>query len=63
MLADVDGGSDTPSLVGKVLKWRKEKFEDGNDPRILNPFSSLTLIYVPFTSIHQLGPSGNTSTN
>ncbi|SRR5258708_364058 len=42
MLADVDGGSDTPSLVGKVLKWRKEKFEDGNDPRILNPFSSLT---------------------
>jgi len=25
MLADVDAGSDTPSLVGKVLKWRKEK--------------------------------------
>ncbi|KAI0728166.1 ribosomal protein S5 domain 2-type protein [Fomitopsis betulina] len=24
MLADVDAGSDTPSLVGKVLKWRKE---------------------------------------
>jgi len=23
MLADVDAGSDTPSLVGKVLKWRK----------------------------------------
>ena len=22
MLADVDAGSDTPSLVGKVLKWR-----------------------------------------
>lgn len=25
MLADVDSGSDTPSLVGKVLKWRKER--------------------------------------
>ncbi|GJE94467.1 phosphomevalonate kinase [Phanerochaete sordida] len=25
MLADVDAGSDTPSLVGKVLKWRKER--------------------------------------
>lgn len=24
VLADVDAGSDTPSLVGKVLKWRKE---------------------------------------
>ncbi|PPQ67289.1 hypothetical protein CVT25_005873 [Psilocybe cyanescens] len=25
MLADVDAGSDTPSLVGKVLTWRKEQ--------------------------------------
>ncbi|KAJ1304500.1 hypothetical protein OPQ81_005645 [Rhizoctonia solani] len=25
MLADVDSGSDTPSMVGKVLKWRKEE--------------------------------------
>ncbi|PPR07378.1 hypothetical protein CVT26_013694 [Gymnopilus dilepis] len=25
VLADVDAGSDTPSLVGKVLKWRKER--------------------------------------
>jgi len=23
VLADVDAGSDTPSLVGKVLKWRQ----------------------------------------
>jgi phosphomevalonate kinase len=29
MLADVDAGSDTPSLVGKVLKWRKDKAEEG----------------------------------
>ncbi|KAI8969562.1 Phosphomevalonate kinase [Trametes punicea] len=28
MLADVDAGSDTPSLVGKVLKWRKENAEE-----------------------------------
>jgi len=31
MLADVDAGSDTPSLVGKVLKWRKEDSETAND--------------------------------
>lgn len=29
MLADVDAGSDTPSLVGKVLKWRSEKATEG----------------------------------
>ncbi len=29
MLADVDAGSDTPSLVGKVLKWRNEDAERG----------------------------------
>jgi hypothetical protein len=29
MLADVDAGSDTPSLVGKVLKWRKDKSLEG----------------------------------
>jgi len=40
MLADVDAGSDTPSLVGQVLKWRKESgahgdlsplFQNGNE--------------------------------
>lgn len=30
MLADVDAGSDTPSLVGKVLKWRKENPAEGH---------------------------------
>ena len=29
VLADVDVGSDTPSLVGKVLKWRKSNPEQG----------------------------------
>jgi hypothetical protein len=29
-LADVDAGSDTPSLVGKVLKWRRERPEEGD---------------------------------
>ncbi|KAK2463275.1 hypothetical protein APHAL10511_004930 [Amanita phalloides] len=31
MLADVMAGSDTPSLVGKVLKWRKEAREEANE--------------------------------
>ncbi|KAF7288656.1 Ferrochelatase, mitochondrial [Mycena chlorophos] len=30
MLADVDAGSDTPSLVGKVLKWRKDDSSTAN---------------------------------
>ncbi|KAF9042871.1 Phosphomevalonate kinase [Rhodocollybia butyracea] len=30
MLADVDAGSDTPSLVGKVLAWRKNDPENAN---------------------------------
>ncbi|EEB87787.1 hypothetical protein MPER_14720, partial [Moniliophthora perniciosa FA553] len=30
MLADVDAGSDTPSLVGQVLKWRKENPSEAN---------------------------------
>jgi len=30
MLADVDAGSDTPSLVGKVLKWRKDDAAQAN---------------------------------
>lgn len=30
MLADVDAGSDTPSLAGKVLKWRKESGVQGD---------------------------------
>ncbi|EJU04392.1 phosphomevalonate kinase [Dacryopinax primogenitus] len=28
MLADVDAGSDTPSLIGKVLSWRKNNVEE-----------------------------------
>jgi phosphomevalonate kinase len=27
LLADVDAGSNTPSLVGKVMEWRKKKPE------------------------------------
>ncbi|KAF5317110.1 hypothetical protein D9611_003950 [Ephemerocybe angulata] len=30
LLADVDAGSDTPSLVGKVLKWRKDKSDEAD---------------------------------
>lgn len=37
MLADVDAGSDTPSLVGKVLKWRKEFSVEGT-PRLFNRY-------------------------
>ena len=36
MLADVDAGSDTPSLVGKVLKWRRENVDDGEEEIVLS---------------------------
>lgn len=42
MLADVDAGSDTPSLVGKVLKWRKD---------------STTQAHALWTSLDQLNQS------
>lgn len=29
ILADIDAGSHTPSMVGKVLKWRKENSDQG----------------------------------
>ena len=35
MLADVDAGSDTPSLVGKVLKWRKENPTEGTPASVM----------------------------
>ncbi|KAI0081220.1 Phosphomevalonate kinase [Panus rudis PR-1116 ss-1] len=31
MLADVDAGSDTPSLVGKVLKWRQDNVVEAKE--------------------------------
>ncbi|GBC09345.1 hypothetical protein RclHR1_08790006 [Rhizophagus clarus] len=30
LLADIDAGSHTPSMVGKVLKWRKENADQAN---------------------------------
>lgn len=29
MLADIDAGSHTPTLVGKVLAWKKAKADEG----------------------------------
>lgn len=30
MLADIDAGSHTPTLVGKVLAWKKANAQEGN---------------------------------
>ncbi|KAL4263082.1 Phosphomevalonate kinase [Pleurotus pulmonarius] len=46
MLADVDAGSDTPSLVGKVLKWRKE-----NDAEAHALWTSIDQLNQSFASI------------
>jgi len=35
VLADVDAGSDTPSLVGRVLRWRREHAQEGTSTRAL----------------------------
>ena len=34
MLADIDAGSHTPTLVGKVLAWKKAKPEEGKKPKV-----------------------------
>ncbi|KAF9531647.1 ribosomal protein S5 domain 2-type protein [Crepidotus variabilis] len=59
MLADVDAGSDTPSLVGKVLKWRKEKAGEANGVwqhlDQLNQSLSRTLLHL--TNLHDQSPT------
>jgi len=45
MLADVDAGSHTPSMVGKVLAWRKTNPEKG---------LFFIQIYVPYTQTSYL---------
>lgn len=44
MLADVDAGSDTPSLVGKVLAWRKAAGAEGAKDALYHSFHCLRLI-------------------
>lgn len=52
MLADVDAGSDTPSLVGKVLKWRKESSDVGQSlpPARSSSAPAPTLTRLPFAT-------------
>ncbi|GBE81087.1 ribosomal protein S5 domain 2-type protein [Sparassis latifolia] len=63
MLADVDAGSDTPSLVGKVLKWCKEDSAragalwDALDK--LN--QSLAQTFVRITQLHDSDPAAYTT--
>ncbi|TFK44704.1 phosphomevalonate kinase [Crucibulum laeve] len=58
MLADVDAGSDTPSLVGKVLKWRKEQSAEAdglwNELRELNGALAQTLLHL--SQLHDQDP-------
>lgn len=44
MLADVDAGSDTPSLVGKVLKWRKDNSVEGPSSSVLCPCDIMLVV-------------------
>ncbi|KAF9452402.1 Phosphomevalonate kinase [Macrolepiota fuliginosa MF-IS2] len=59
MLADVDAGSDTPSLVGKVLKWRKENSAQADtlwrEIDQLNQSLAQTLLHI--TKLHDQDPA------
>ncbi|KAF7981860.1 hypothetical protein HWV62_31411 [Athelia sp. TMB] len=59
MLADVDAGSDTPSLVGKVLKWRKAESAQGQRRRCIPATSKLTRVSADalWTSLNQSNQS------
>lgn len=48
MLADVDAGSDTPSLVGKVLKWRKAESAQGQSDFAGHRETHHVLIHIGF---------------
>jgi len=50
ILGDVDAGSDTPSLVSKVLKWRIENSAEGSSP--------LFYLTVPYMQHHSEGIMG-----
>ena len=49
VLADVDAGSDTPSLVGKVLKWRQEYTQQGGSAGARPPFPRA--LWLPFHNV------------
>ncbi|KAF8658316.1 hypothetical protein AX16_002085 [Volvariella volvacea WC 439] len=63
MLADVDAGSDTPSLVSKVLAWRKAQKEESdalwNSLHQLN--LSLAKTLEELTLLHEKDPENYTS--
>lgn len=55
MLADVDAGSDTPSLVGKVLKWRTNQAQEGSSICQSGAHCVFTIIIVSKTTMGHLG--------
>ncbi|KAF8577737.1 phosphomevalonate kinase [Ramaria rubella] len=64
MLADVDAGSDTPSLVGKVLMWRREDPSGANELwgtlSALN--EELASVLTSLVQLHDSTPETYTST-
>jgi hypothetical protein len=56
MLADVDAGSDTPSLVGKVLAWRESEPERGTKPSPFSPVSTFLSILASNREAHVCSP-------
>ncbi|KDQ53490.1 hypothetical protein JAAARDRAFT_136908 [Jaapia argillacea MUCL 33604] len=63
MLADVDAGSDTPSLVGKVLKWRQADQAGAHVLwESLNQFNqSFASALNRLSELHERDPGGYTS--
>ncbi|KAH8828466.1 Phosphomevalonate kinase [Flagelloscypha sp. PMI_526] len=60
LLADVDAGSDTPSLVGKVLKWRNAEPDKANSLwRDLSQQNLSMATYISrLSSLHEASPGG-----
>ncbi|KZO95550.1 Phosphomevalonate kinase [Calocera viscosa TUFC12733] len=58
MLADVDAGSDTPSLVGKVLSWRKNNVQEALQiwTAISEANGRLASILIELSDIHDVDP-------
>ncbi|KZT58878.1 Phosphomevalonate kinase [Calocera cornea HHB12733] len=59
MLADVDAGSDTPSLVGKVLSWRKNNVQEALQiwTAISEANGRLASLLIELSDIHDVDPA------
>jgi hypothetical protein len=46
MLGDVCGGSNTPSMAGKIVKWIQKTEKEGNNDRSISIFIAILILKI-----------------